>query len=251
MIGSVLKPWILAGITLIGLSIAVSGCKQTAVSPTASTEAVTQTASPPSTGLPAGYQTYANAGYGFAFDYPSGWQVTENILPPGTELTLRSHGRYDVRSGDHELLLVEAANGPDWILEIAVRKGIAGCGGQGPVPDDDTYERLQILGRSAARMRPEDGRAWDVPEPHEPLTVPVMFYRLPGECTLSWPDETIPAGQVVFLWDIFDDQAAFDISIVYYSNQFTRANLQNRSLDYRILSEMDEIVQSLRLLEAR
>ena len=130
-----------------------------------------------------GPSTYVNEAYGFAFDYPPGWEVIETIVPKGTRYVQLSNGRYAVGSEKYDVLVVDAVYGPDWTLEInAIMKPDPAecCGGQGPVPYpyDNMYQPLEILGRSAARHRPEDGYAWIVPEPHEPYPVLVMFLRV-------------------------------------------------------------------------
>ena len=259
--------WI--GLTLSLVSIIFSACQadiDVVSTPTTNQDlvatmvAATLTAWPSSTPKPTATQiptgnlpgplTYVNATYGFAFDYSQGWHVTETIVPAETRLTDRSLGRFDIEAGDSDFLLVDAVKGSDWILEIDARKLPSDTcpGGYGPQQTDSTYQPLEILGRNAARLRPEDGVAWIVPEPHEPYTLPVVFYKLPTECIQDWPDSSIPTGEVVFLWGYSDNQMPLSLSMTYYSNQFTAINLQNRTIDYATIQEMDQIVQSLRLL---
>jgi hypothetical protein len=77
--------------------------------------------------------------------------------------------------------------------------------------------------------------------------LPVWFYKLTGECSESWPDSAIPAGQVVFLMSYSPPEKPYSLNLIYYSNQFTDENLRNRTIDYAVVGEMDQIVQSLRL----
>jgi hypothetical protein len=194
-------------------------------------------------------QTYSNPDYGFAFDYPPGWEVTETVVPPGTTLSNRSMHRYDINVTNEPILLIDLMKGADWILELVAYPQTTGAcpGGMGSVPDDQSYQHLQILGRQAARLRVEDGLGWNPPERAPLSTLPIMYYKLSGECAESWPDSSIPAGEVVFLFGYSHPERPFALFITYYSNQFTDANLQNRNIDYAVVREMDQIVQSLRL----
>jgi hypothetical protein len=275
---NMLRSWLLMGLILLLASISASGClpseDQVATGvaltwtafPTRSprpTRTATPTRWPSATWipsrtllpsltpvsdvLPAGYRTYTNTSYGIAFDYPPEWQVTEQVLQPGTDLTYRSHDRYDIHTGDHEYLVVDVIKSWTWILEIVAAKIPQPCGGYGPNVDDDTYVHMQVLGRPAARARIETGNVWSVPDA-DFFTLPVVFYKAPRVCTGDWPGNFIPRNQVVFLWAYDNGGIPLMLEITYYSDQFTGPNLRNRTLDYPTISEMDGIVQRLRLL---
>jgi len=190
--------------------------------------------------------TYVNKSYGFSFDYPSLWMVMETIVPKGTHLTHRSFNRFDVGSDDYDTLIVEVAKGSEWILEITARKTTQSCGGYasnliGLSANDINYQSLEILGRNAIRLRPEDGYAWKAPDSHEPYPVIVAFPNNTVECP-SHDKEWM-------LFSFSNNQIPLSLDITYYSNQFTDANLQNRTIDYSVVQEMDKIVENLRLIQ--
>src|SRR5258706_11912100 len=74
------------------------------------------------TEIPLESTTYVNESYGFSFDYPSTWIVTETIVPKGTRLTHRSFNRFDAGSDDNDTLIIEVAKGSEWLLEITAGK---------------------------------------------------------------------------------------------------------------------------------
>jgi hypothetical protein len=195
-------------------------------------------------------QTYSNPDYGFAFDYRSGWQVTETYVPVGGKLSQRSLNRVDINAFEREVLVVDLGKGSEWILEFVATKSPPGScpGGEGPDPAPANYLPLAVLGRQAARLRVEDGYIWTIRGSNDMNILPVVFYKQPGECEASWPDSSINPGEVVFLWRYSDPQMPLMVNMTYYSNQFTAGNLQNRTIDYAVIHEMDQIVQSLRLL---
>lgn len=266
------KPWRSLVVILVLASTAITAC-QASADRVATDAALTGTAHPTRTLTPtpwpsatwipsrtllpsltpvvgellAGYRTFTNANYGIAFDYPPGWQVTEQVLQPGTDLMNRSHNRYGVHTGDDEYLIVDVVKSRTWILEIVAARIPQPCGGYGPNVDDDAYVHMQVLGRPAARLRVETGHGWTVPDA-DFFTLPVVFYMTPGECDGDWPANFIPRNQVVFLWAFDDDRIPLMLAITYYSDLFTLPNLQNQTLDYATISEMDGIVQRLRLL---
>ncbi len=195
-----------------------------------------------------GSMTYSNEIYGFAFEYPSTWNISETIVPKGTRLFERSFHRFDAGSDDYDELIVEVAKGSEWILEINARKSIQSCGGysadfvdlMGSVPNSDNYQSLEILGRNAIRLRPEDGYAWKAPGNREPYPVIVVFPIRAEECQ-NHDEKWI-------LFGVSDNQIPLSLAITYYSSQFTDANLQNGTIDYLTILEMDTVIESLRYL---
>jgi hypothetical protein len=171
--------------------------------------------------------TYINESYGFAFEYPSTWNVAETIVPMGTHLFQRSFNRFDAGSDDYDTLIVEASKGSEWILEIVASKAIQNCGGYSSdligSPSDIQYQSLEVLGRNALRLRPEDGYAWQAPDAREPYPVLVVFPNDRGECPNDANDW--------MLFGISNNQIPVTFYITYYSSQFTKANLQNRTVD--------------------
>ncbi|NOT04937.1 MAG: hypothetical protein HOP27_10105 [Anaerolineales bacterium] len=215
----------------------------------ASTMSAYSSVTPEPTEIHSVSKTYANEVYGFAFDYPQTWNVTETIVPKGTRLFERSFHRFDAGSDDYDELIVEVAKGSEWILEIIARKSIQNCGGYSsdfleitsPVPNSSNYQSIEILGQNAVRLRPEDGYAWKVPEPREPYPVIVVFPNRIEEC----PNHD----EKWLLFGVSDNQRPLSLSITYYSSQFTDVNLQNRAIDYLVIQEMDRIAESLRYLD--
>jgi hypothetical protein len=200
--------------------------------------------------IPTSPSIYSNEVYGFAFEYSPGWQVTETYVPVGSKLSQRSLNRVDINAFEREVLVVDLAKGSEWILEFVATKSPPGScpGGEGPDPAPSNYLPLAVLGRKAARLRVEDGYIWTIPGSNDMNILPVVFYKQPGECEASWPDSSINPGEVVSLWGYSDPQMPLMVNMTYYSNQFTAGNLQNRTIDYAVIHEMDQIVQSLRLL---
>jgi hypothetical protein len=202
-----------------------------------STNTLIPTETPPASLL------YVNETYGIAFDYPPTWTVAETIIPKGTRLTQRSFNRFDAGS-DNDELVVEVTKASEWMLEIIATKSTEDCGGYSSnfleYTDATLYQPLAVLGRSAVRLRPEDGHAWNPSDYPEPYPVIVAFPDINGECQNS-DEEWV-------LFSFSDNQKPLSLNITYYSGQFTKNNLQNRTIDYSTLQEMDKIVQSLTLL---
>ena len=203
----------------------------------------TPTSIPTSTATLPELMEHVSETYGFAFEYSPTWSVTETILPMGTRLNQRSFNRFGAGSDKHDELVVEVTKGSEWILEIVATKSTQDCGGYSSNLLESTgvtpYQPLEILGRSAVRLRPEDGYAWKPSDFPEPYPVIVVFPNIHGEC--SNHDEE---------WSLFsfsDNQRPLSLNITYYSSQFTNDNLQNRTIDYSTLQEMDRIVESLTL----
>ena len=193
------------------------------------------------------FLTYTNHEYGIAFDYPPSWSITETLVPQGTQIGERTLNRYNIYSGS---FLIELKKGEDWILEIIARKPEKfECGGFATsslanfVPGENTFKSLEVLNKKALRFRAENGFAYinlgnmGI----EPYPVLVVFPRLPGEC-----EQWAGSDEEIFLFQWENYQTPLAIEFVYYSTYFTEDNLKNRTIDTKILEEMDSIVESLR-----
>ena len=75
--------------------------------------------------------------------------------------------------------------------------------------------------------------------------MPVMVKRLPGELTQIWPNQD-SASSFVAMFCVEDSQKPLRLKMTYYSDQFTQKNIDNKTIDKTTLSEMDQILESIK-----
>lgn len=193
-------------------------------------------------------KTYTNQSKGFSFEFPNTWQLNTITVAKGQQS--REDGKYDISADDGEVEIVKLTKTPGWELRIEAQKEFQKdkCGGQGPETSDAGYKKLSVLGRTALRSRYEDGviAFLGVDQP-EPYPMPVMFKRLPGEGTQSWPNPDT-GSNFVAMFCVTNTQKPLQLKITYYSSQFTQSNINSKTLDKTMLNEMDSVLESLKIL---
>lgn len=171
-------------------------------------------------------KNYTDDTYKLSLNYPKDWQVN-----PGNntiEITKDS-----------------------WKIKLDLKTAFVKdqCGGSGPVnhANNNLYHQLTVLGRSASRTTLEKGNYWAAAGP-EPYPQPILFKRLSDELTTGWPMADTDTNYVYKF--CYENMAKpLSLQITYYSPEFTLEKIQSLSVDKAMLAEMDQIIESLQLLQ--
>jgi hypothetical protein len=87
-------------------------------------------------------------------------------------------------------------------------------------------------------MNLEQGSAWSVPEGNDPFYQPIFFYlrdlQMPGVYAVG-----------EYWWSLLDYEKPLEMSLEYYSPEFTNDVIDAKQIDGEMLKEMDTIIQSL------
>lgn len=169
---------------------------------------------------------YTDDTYKLSFNYPKDWQV--NPVNNAIEITKNS---WKIRL--------------DFKTEFIKDQ----CGGSGPVnhANNSLYHQLTVLGRSASRTTLEKGNYWAGGDQPEPYPQPILFKRLSDELTTGWPNPDTDTNYVYKF--CYEDMAKpLSLQITYYSAEFTLEKIQSLSVDQAMLTEMDQIIESLKLI---
>lgn len=195
-------------------------------------------------------QTYTNDQIGFAFDYPSSWDIDSFVVPKGT--IKEQEGRYHLVANESDITVFTISK-DGYELRLAAPTEVnpdapPTCSATGPILDPQEYAWKTVFNRQSFRPAIETGNVPHFGDPSWPYPLNVLFRRFPGERTEKWPladtDESF-VGLFCLKWPDGDQSILFT-SITYYSASFTKENITQGAIDAAILKEMDAIVGSLR-----
>ncbi len=160
----------------------------------------------------------------FNFQYPTPWILTTKTVKKGE--VANDPGHYTVSAQYGNVDIIRLSKNSDWEIEINFQKDQP-TGGVNGVNTTD-YRAIKAFESPAYRLNLENGKYWsggDEPDPHPQ---PIFFgANSTYQYTFSYKN----------------------VTITYYSKNFTAQNIQNKNLDYASIREMDDIVSTLKFTQ--
>lgn len=203
---------------------------------------------PSITEAPQGPKTYQNRNMGFSFVYPPYWTIKESALRWGSTFS-KDNLLITSVDADSELITV-SKNNFELIIQAQNKFGKDTCEGIATTVWKYGYpysfKKLKVLDRDAYRTNIELGALPEESKPKEPYYLPIMFRRLKGEYPKLGSFEDYP-NAVTFCFEKSDKDRNLKLKIVYSSSQLTKENIVKKKVDQKSLSEMDEMISSIKL----
>lgn len=189
--------------------------------------------------------------YGYSFEYPDDWNITRTIVPQGKKETRAN--RSTVAAGESDVEVVEITKESS-VIEIVTHKKLSDkpCGHQGPVRESQKsrYRFNTAFGQEIARMNLESGKYWTAPDQPEPYPQPIFF---PETFDLSESVKTsLKINEQTYQYNFCPKRSSGGhLQITYYSDEFTRENLEQKTIDFERIAVMDQIVKTMRDSKAK
>ena len=197
---------------------------------------------------------YYDASKLLSFKAPLDWKVNSLVVPKGSTIKNPESG-YNVSAVGGDIEIINIKKGNDWTITATIKRDFQPkqCGGVSGLTTEKDYEeelngytKIPFLGENALRVRLEDGKYWSGADQPSPFPQPIFF-----QSTLTKfndPSSTYN-GQYIsnFPFCYESTEARISINILYLSSTFTEDNIKNKKLDYKVLQEMDKILESFKL----
>lgn len=206
------------------------------------------------TEIPTTKKTYKDTWGLLSFSAPADWEVDIHIVAKG-KTSLEPFG-YEINNSPVDVEVINIQKNNDWLVRLWIKKDFKPreCGGlQGFTKEKydeqiSKYITIPFIGSSAYRVALENGEHWQSGDQLPPYTSqPILF---PGAGYVVNDPNSIYNGQILYDIAFCYEYAAYpmQVTVTYLSNSLTDDNIKNKKLDYATIKEMDQILQSFKLV---